>query len=94
MSDLNKYNINTDLCIYSNEHDMTVSYIIVSEKTKSRTIINNSCLMSLTYKSFIETINFRQYTNISNSGSNNGNVLLNTIDNTLKYVKNMEVNVC
>ena len=56
VSDLNKYDINTDFCIYSDQHDMTVSYIIVSDLTKSRTIINNPCLKPLTFEDFMQII--------------------------------------
>ena len=89
VSDLNKYNINTNLCIYSNKHEMTVSYIIVSNATKSRTIINNPCLKPLTFEDFMQTIN--KDTTQNNEANedqkeDNNDHLLNTIDNTLNFL--------
>eukprot|EP01083_Nonionella_stella_P145221 454670_1 len=79
VSDLNKYGINTDLRIYHKDHDMTVSYIIVSTQTRSRTIINHPCLKPLSFEDFMETLH--GHTSVMDDSN-----VLQTIDNALQFV--------
>jgi len=85
VSDLHQYGINTDLCPFYDTHEMTVSYIIVSAKTKSRTIINYPCLKPLSFEAFMEHVTQQSQPQAQPQGVDNS-VLLKSIDTALQFI--------
>ena len=68
----------------SNGDDLTVAYILVSNKTGSRTILCDLCFKPLSFHHFIQSIAIKDIYDTKDTG----NTLLQSIDNTLQFVDN------
>eukprot|EP01084_Bolivina_argentea_P290284 498583_1 len=87
LSELTKYDINTQLCLHSNDNNMTVAYIIVSDKTKSRTIVCDAQFKPLLLQDFI-ALTEKQHFAAQNTQCNviSGNTLVQTITQTIEFL--------